>query len=318
MPRPSAPIRLTSAGRFAAVAAGALTLAACTSLPTTESAAFRTIATASQAGFTTLSDTEQAAVEADQLRRVAARQGHLLQGEGCSAPLAADDPCVMVFADNDETNPANGIALVSRTQRLEKLVAAIGDYAEAMSDLAEAKDLDAQNAAVGKVGASLKSLAALAGPDGAAAAPFIDAVVFAQKQAALNQRRRLMLSLAEPAQRVIDGAVKALHAEADPLRATLIVFSQGRFRTAERALREEPAADSPGQRLALAKAAIDAAADLTRARAIRTDFTPLAESHRAMVKRLRDPSANGADAIAQAQAFIDVLQSFADLKSAKS
>lgn len=318
MSRSSPSTGLARAGRCAAAAAGAAALAACTSLPTTESAAFKTIATSSQAGFATLSDTEQAAVEADQLARVAARQGHLLQGEGCGAPLAADDPCVMVFADNGETDPARGIALVSRTQRLEKLVAAIGDYAGAMSDLAEAKDLDAQNAAVGKVGASLKSLAALAGPDGAAAAPVIDAIVFAQKQAALSQRRRLMLSLAEPAQKVIDGAVVALHAEADPLRATLVVFSQGRFRAAERALREEPAADPPAQRLALAKAAVVAAADLTRARAIRTDFTPLAESHRDLVKRLRDPSANGADAIAQAQEFIAVLQSFADLKAGKS
>lgn len=312
-----AAVRLTIV-RWAVSGAAALALSACASLPTTESTAFRTIAQSSQAGFASLSDAEQAAVEADQLRRVSLRQGRLLQGDGCAAPLAAADPCVLVFADPDETDPAKGLPLISRTERLEKLTAAIGDYAGAMSDLAEAKDLDAQNAAVAKVGASVKALAAMAGPQAAIAGPAVDAIVFAQKQAALNARRRLMLDLAQAAAPAVEGAARALQAEAVPLRTTLVVFSEGRFRTAERALREEPATDPPGQRLALARDEVAAAADLTKARAIRTDFTPLAEAHRALVKRLRDPSASGADAIAQAQEFIAVLQSFADLKAGKS
>ena len=298
--------------------AGVLALNACTSLPTTESAAFRTIATSSQAGFSSLSDTEQAAVEADQLRRVALRQGRLLQDDGCAAPLVSADPCVLVFADNGVTDPAQGIRLVSHTERLERLVGAIGDYAGAMSDLAEAKDLDAQNAAVAKVGASVKALAAMAGPQAAIAGPAVDAIVFAQKQAALSERRRLMLGLAEAADPAVRGAAQALGAEAGILRTTLVLFSQGRFRTAEQALREEAATDPPAQRQALARAELDAAADLTKVRAIRTDFSSLAKAHEDLLKRLRDPSASGADAIAQAEAFIDVLQSFADLKPAKA
>lgn len=294
-------------------------LSGCASLPTGQATAFKSLATGSQTSFTPVSAAETDALSSDQLGQVASHQKRLMLSRSCTAADSSDAPCYLVVGDRSMSDPRQGVSLISRTPQVQKLVAAISLYAGAMSDLATAKDLDAANAATGKATASLKALVRLVNPAvGAAAGPLIDGLAFGAQQLRIQQRRRLMLTLATAAQPLVDGAATALGEEATQLRGTLVDLREKRLMDAMQAFDEDeqkafpsPAAD----RAPLITNISRAASDLSDARAIKTDFTALSKSHRAVLNALRDPHADVTTSVTEAQAFLVVLQSVANLKT---
>ncbi len=305
---------------LAALAVGLLT--GCASLPTEETAAFRTVAASSQTSFASLSQAETDALSNDRLAQVAAHQKGLMLANGCMAEAISEAPCFLVVGDLNATDPAQGLALMPRTKRLQDLVNAISGYADGMSDLAAAKDLQAANAATGKATASLKALVNLVDPAvGAVAGPVIDGLTIAANDLAIEHRRKLMLSIAQDAQPVIDGAAKALGAETRALRGTILTLREKRLRAAKQTFDDDEAKAHPSaaaDRAGLILAVANAAGDVSDARAIKTDFSPLSAAHAAIVTSLRDPKADVTASVAQAQAFLTVLRSLAAVKAPRA
>lgn len=304
-------------GALPAIVAGLL--AGCAQLPTTEAAAFKTIAASSQTSFQSLSDAEVDALKTDQLNEVASHQKTLLPSDSCAAPDASEAACFVVVTDISPTATSRSLALVPRTVRVQALITAISSYAAAMSDLAAAKDLDDANTATGKAAASLKTLAKLIpGPVGAAAGPAIDGLTFGAKEMAIQHRRGVMLKIATAAQPVMVGAAKALGDEAGALRTTLVEVRGKTVMATEQALLEDNAKAPPSSaadRLKLAQALVAATADDAAARALKTDFTALPAAHQKMIDALKDPKADVSQSMTDAQSFLTVLQSFAALRA---
>jgi hypothetical protein len=299
----------------------ALQLAACASLPKQQTAGFKTLASGSQAGFAALSGAQADALATEQLALAAAGRKRVDLAPSCLARDSAADPCFLVVGDLAKDHPSPDIALGSQTARMEKLLGAISLYAGAMSDLAAAKDLDKAADATGKVADSLKSLVGAVYPPGAAAAgAAIEALAFGEGQLRIRQRRALMLRLAIAADPVVEGAARVLGEEATQLRGSLLDVRKTRLRHALQGLdtyNAKPAADPAKATAERAKLIADvsaAAAAVTQARAIRTDFTPLSRSHRFMLAALRDPHADLTSSISEAQAFQDALQSLSNLE----
>ncbi|HWA62033.1 MAG TPA: hypothetical protein VG939_11705 [Caulobacteraceae bacterium] len=296
-------------------------LAGCASLPTAETSAFDTLAAAGQTSFTTLATTEEAEVQADQVARIASGRKILMLGDDCVAASASRAPCVVVAADPGATSPDQGLKLVSHTARLRALIGGVSDYASAMADLAAARDVQAADDATARAAGCLKSLAGIVDPRaGAVAAPTLDALVFANGQLQREQRRRLMLAIARPAQGVVDGAADVMGREAEQLRGTLLVYRQRRLTDLKQAYDEDRQHHtlSEADRASLTQQIIQAAADLSAVRAIDTDFTPLRKSHAALVAVLANPRADVNESVLQAQAFAKVLQGFAALAPARA
>ena len=301
--------------RSAALGLVVLQVGACASLPADQAAGFKTLATGSQAGFAALSGAEADTLAGDELARVASGEQRLMLARSCGDADESEAPCYLVV---------DGVELGARTARVQKLVAAISLYAGLMADLAAAKDLDAANAATGKVIASLKALAAVVPGYGAAAGKGLDVLAFGLQELRLSQRRKLMLAIAIKAQPVIDRAARALGDEAVQLRASLVDLREKRLeadKTAFDADWKKPAPASPADQAkvvadrtkSLAQIAQDAAS-VSEARAIKTDFTPLIRSHADLVEVLRDPHAEVTTSVADAQAFQDALKSMTALK----
>ena len=306
--------------RFTAFCVVALQVAACASLPTEQTAGFKTLASGSQTAFAALSGAQAADLSTEQLALAADGSRRVRRSPGCEAVDTATDPCFLIVGDLAGANPGSDIAVGSQTDRMQKLLGAVGLYAGAMSDLAAAKDLDKAAAATGKVAASLKSLVATAYPPGAAAAgAVVDALAFGAAQLRIRQRRAMMLRLATAADPVIDRTAVVLGEEATQLRGSLLDVRKMRLSHAKLALdvyNTKPAADpdkATAQRTKLVAAVAAAAAAVNQARAIRTDFRPLARSHHFMLEALRDPHANVTSGVAEAQAFQDALKTMTAL-----
>jgi hypothetical protein len=312
-----ATIRLTALGALAL-------LGACASLPTAQTAGFKTLASGSEAGFAALSGTQSDALATEQLALVAQGKKTVSPGPGCyAADSVADDPCVLVVGDRAAANPTPDIALGVQTPRMQKLLGSIGLYAKSMDDLAVAKDLDKAAEATGKAAASLKSLASTVYPGGGATAgAVIDALAFGANQLRIRHRRALLLRIATAADPVVAGAATVLGREAVQLRGSLLDVRKRKLRQAFDALDaydEKPDAHAGKATAARTKLLADISADaaaVTQARAIRTDFTPLAHSHALMLAALRDPHADLTSGVVEAQAFQDALKTLTDLEPA--
>jgi hypothetical protein len=306
---------LNTAGARLAPALLALQLAACGTLPTQQSAGFKTLASGSQVAFAALSGAQAEALANEQLALVAKGEKRLRLSPGCTAVESSTDPCFVVVGDLGADNPAADISLGAQTAHMQKLLLGISQYAGAMSDLAAAKDLDKAAAATGRVTAGLKSLAATVYPPGGAmAGPVLEAFAFGAAQMRLQQRRATMLRLAARADPIVRDAADALSQESARLRLTLLRIRKERLSDAKLALDAydaKPAADPDKAVAARAKLAADvaaAASAVDRARAIRTDFTPLARAHQLLLAALRDPNADPTAGVAEAQAFQDALK----------
>lgn len=320
--------------RLLTVCALAIGLSACASLPTDQTAAFKTLASGSQAGFAALSGAQADALTTEQLALVASGARTVSPSEGCLGSDQGADPCVLIVSDPSTDHPVPDIVLGGQTPRMQRLLGAISLYAGSMSDLASAKDLAAAAAATGKAAAGLKSLAAVVYPAGAGAAgAAIDALAFGAEQLRVQQRRQLMLKLATEAQPVIDQSAKLLGEEATQLRGSLLDVRKTRLRHAIDALDAydsappDPAAGQAGHgkpdpakalgaRTKLVADVVSAAAAVSEVRTIKTDFTPLSRSHDLMVRALSQPhaGANLTTSVAEAQAFEDALKSMTGLK----
>ena len=307
-------IRLS--GKFWRLAAGgsASLVCACSSLPTDQTAAFHTVATAARSDFANLSDAETAAVQTDQLEKVAAGSKRLKLSPECFAAIDQTAACVIKIDDPNEPN--NDLALVSRTGHLQKLIGAIADYAGSMSDLAKAKDLADADTAATKAAGSVKKLAAMVGPVGVAAGPVLDALVFAKKQFEVRKRRALLLRVAIAADPVVAGAASLLESETKQLRGSLVDVRQTHLvalKTQYDADRKTPTL-APADRGVLLADLVQAANDLSQARAIKTDFSSLTKTHAQIVAILKNPKLDIAESIAQAEAFATVVQSLSQIK----
>ena len=296
----------------------ALSLAACTSLPTNQAAAFKTLAIANQTAFNGLSETEASEVQTDQLQMVAQRNKVLLQAPACFADDASTDACVLVVANLGVTDPAKGLPLQSHTKNVEKLVTGIADYASAMSDLAEAKDLGAASSAATRVTSSLKSLLNSIYPATAAVAgPALDGITFTNEQLRLERRRALMLGLATRAQIVVDGAAQALSQEAKQLRGTLVDVRLKKYSALIQQIQSDNQEAEKGKqlseaaRLQLLNAVIQAASAVSDARAMRTDFASLAKANQGVADALRDPKADLSVTSTNAQTFLGIVKNLA-------
>ncbi len=288
----------------------------CASLPTDQTAAFHTVASAARSDFANLSHAETAAVQADQLARVAEGSRRLKLAPECFAATNQSAACVIKTGDPADPAPEKDLVLTSRTQHLQKLVTTIADYAGAMADLAQAKDLADADTAATKAADSVKTLAAMVGPVGVAAGPVLDALVFARKQFEVRKRRALLLRVASAADPVVAATATLLGAETTQLRASLIEVSQTRLvglKTQYDTDRKTPTL-SPGDRATLLADIVQSANDLTGARAIETDFSSLAKTHTEVVNILRNPKLDIGESIAQAEAFATVVQSLAEIK----
>lgn len=303
-----------------AVAYGlALLMASCVSLPTSQTAAFKTIAASTQTSFAGLSDTETSELQADQFELIASRQKHLLQSPSCFAAEASTEPCVLIAANIGSNDPSAGISLQSHTAHVEKLIAAISSYASSMSDLAAAKDLASASTAASAVATSLKTLVKSMDPAvSAVVGRAIDALQFTNDQLQRERRREFLLSLATKAQPVIDGAAQALSEEATQLRGTLYAVRMNKYQALITQLQtdEETRQLSEADRVSLLQNIAQAASNVSSARAIQTDFSPLSKAHQAVLNALKDPKIDVSESVAQAQAFLGVLQSLAAAKAA--
>jgi hypothetical protein len=302
-----------------ALAALTAQLSACASLPTAQTAGFKTLATGSETGFAALSGNQADALALEQLALVAQGSKSVSPGPGCLDRDSATDPCVLVVSDLAKVGAAPDIALGVQTPHMQKLLGAISLYSQSMDELAAAKDLDKAAAATGKVTDGLKSLVNTVYPAGAGAAgALVDALAFGAQQLRVQQRRVLMLRLATAAHPVVAGAAQRLGQEAAQLRGSLLDVRKTRLRQAFKALDAyNPDTDPAKATAARAKLIADvstAAAAVSQARDIRTDFTSLAHSHQLMLAALRDPRADLTSGVAEAQAFQDALKTMTNLK----
>ena len=132
----------------------------------------------------------------------------------------------------------------------------------------------------------------------------------------------MMLRLATAADPVIDRTAVVLGEEATQLRGSLLDVRKTRLSHAKTALdshNEKPAADADkatAQRTKLVADVAAAATAVNQARAIRTDFSPLARSHHFMLEALRDPHADVTSSVTEAQAFQDALKTMTALAPA--
>jgi hypothetical protein len=304
---------------FLALAALAVQLAACASLPKAQTAGFKTLASGSEAGLAALSGAQADELARQQLALVAQGRKRVSPAAACFQADSVTDPCVLVVRDPAGAGAGSEIALGSQTMRMQKLLEVISVYAGAMNALAEAKDLEKAADATGKATASLKSLVATVYPPGeAAAGAAMDALAFGAQQLRLRERRALMVRIAATADPVVEKTAAVLGREAGQLRGSLLDIRKTQLRQAIEALDEaKPAADPDKASAARAKL-IDkvsaAAAAVSQARAVRTDFTPLARSHRLMLEALRDPRTDLTTGVAEAQAFQDALKTMTNLE----
>lgn len=310
--------RAVSSAVFAGLLSAFAVLAvSCASLPTKETTAFNTVASASNVSFANLSTVEADALKSDQLAAVADGQKKLMLSDSCVANTSSSEPCVIIIGELAARSASQGLALVSRTKRVQKLISGIADYGAAMSDLAAAKDLQAADDAAARAATSLKTLVSAVDPPVAAVAgPVIDALVFANNQLQVAKRRKLMLTLAIAGQPVIDGAVEVMAREAVQLRATLIDLREKRLMALKQGYDDDQQRRTldGASRAALIQQIVLAAGDLSDARAIETDFTPLSKCHAGVVAALKNPKADVNESVQQAQAFLKVLQSLAAIK----
>lgn len=302
-----------------ALAALAIQLAACASLPKAQTAGFKTLASGSEAGLAALSGAQADELAKQQLGLVAQGRRRVSPGAACFQPDRVTDPCVLVVRDPADASAGSEVALGSQTVRMQKLLQAISLYAGAMNALAEAKDLDKAADATGRATASLKSLVATVYPPGeAAAGAAMDALAFGAQQLRLRERRLLMVRIATAADPVVEKTAAVLGREAGQLRGSLLDIRKTQLRQAIEALDEAKSAADPGKASAARAKLIDkvsaAAAAVSQARAVRTDFTPLARSHRLMLEALRDPHADLTTGVVEAQAFQDALKTMTNLK----
>jgi hypothetical protein len=310
-------------------------LSACATLPAPEAAAFRKIAAADRVRFTAITETEREAVTGMAVRQVAANRGKI-DYVNCATRDVGD--CRLSYRLDGLV-----IDLGQSAPNMRRLIDRISDYAAAMADLAEARDIDL---AVDKAGGAASAAASLAAVVGVPfVKPALDAVVQLFRADLVARRRRLMLENARAAQPVIVAAAARMSAIAEPVRTNIIAAagidldeaggaletSQARAtaleQRAERLRQEAARGGSQAEerldgtetrleavravRAAQAEAAIRAGNAVSIARRIDTDFSPLAEGHGQLVARLADPSVSLDQALGDINRFLAVLDAFA-------
>lgn len=285
----------------------AILLFGCTTLPTNETAALKTMAEADQTAFAGLASTEFDVVKARHLAKVAAGEERLTLDSAC---FVSKPPADLTKPPDLCVTKAGGESLVSNTRQVQKLATGIGAYAGAMSDLASATDLEAANTAAAKVATSLRALGAAAGPSGAAVGGVADILVIANRELQVSARRHLMFRCATTAQPIIEEAAAKLQSETAALRLVLVTARQQRLTTLMQQYSADKGTLDAAARADLVQQIVQAASDLADAQAIQIDFSPLIKAHQAVLTALKNPKFDVNQSVQQAQAFLTALQSF--------
>jgi hypothetical protein len=298
------------AKRFAITLALVALPTGCTqTLPAPEAGAFRTIATLSRDDFTQAVDREYDATISAAARGLHANRGRIAVN-GCGSQDQED--CTVTYTENGFSTP-----LVKAAPNARALMGGIANYGGRMAELAEAPDLEELRAKAEAASGAAKALALAAlpaGPLAGLAGPIIDAGFWAANTRRVDRRRHALLDIALATQPSIDQAAATLTTMSVPLRDTPIqvmasqlnqtkneiAFSQNE----ERAVRRRAGSMRSGRDAARLTARADQLRDrrdaaftslirqqeeLNALRAPGLDYRKLADAHRTLIKKLRDP-----------------------------
>lgn len=298
-------------------------LSGCAStLPAEEATAFRTLATADKSAFDGVVDTELA-VGLERSQRLLAGGDGLVTLKSCKRDDTVD--CTVSY------NVANTeYQLIRSAPNTRALLGAIVRYADAMAELAEAKDLDTVKSKAEGAAGAVKSLAALT-PVGAIAAPIIDALTFAGDQQLRGKRRRALLRVATAARGPIAGTVTVLTEESNALKQSVLAGGSENIAATQASIiksQQEERALLNGQPLAQARLTqaqrervgvlraeraaalarlVDQSQQIGSARKLGAEWGKLNKAHDALIAKLQNPKLSIEDAMADIDAVLVLL-----------
>lgn len=294
----------------AALMSSGLALSGCATLPAKQAGAFNALAAADRDAFQALATQENAALTDFAKGYLQRNPTAKVETRDCDvssvipAPAAPPAPCkVVLLPARPPGLPAavvvEPISITVAAPETRALIASLADYGATMAELAEAKDVEAAQAATTKVGTSVKGLIAIVPGAPALLGAVVDLAVWAGNQSFKEKRRKALYEAALNADGAVEKASEAMGAIALRLRSNLEFAAKAKLVAAEEAYSLTPNDQT-------FTALVTATAEMNAARAVRTDYSALSKGHKALVQALKN-DADPVVALGQLETFLGLL-----------